>query len=238
MPARTLFRSFARGLLKPVLAQIGEEQRPGEGPNTPTLRDMLQSTLGHLGDEAVIARARQMLSNGGGTPDEQRTALDIAAETADAAEFDTLIDRARKSGDPLDKERIYDSLSGVADPDLARRMIAIALTNEIPAGSNAGLLGELAYDHADLVWSDAVPHVKDAASGLTRDQQWEVVEAAAGQFSDPNRIAEVQAYIDANVPLDARRPFVGAIAAIKDNHRIATQVLPSLDQWIASQNKL
>jgi aminopeptidase N len=236
-PARAAFRNFARGLLKPVLARIGEKPRAGESPNMPSLRDMLASTLGHLGDQAVITRARELLAGGTGTPDEQRAALDIAAEAADAAEFDVLLDRARKSGDPLDKERIYESLSAVADPSLATRMIAIALTDEVPAGSNAGMISRLAYYHPDLVWSEAIPHIADPKSGLSRDEQWSVVQAAASNFSDLGRIPEVQGYIDANVPADAHHPFVGTVAAIKDNNRVDVVVLANFDQWIAAQNK-
>jgi aminopeptidase N len=232
---RAAFRSFARGLLAPVLTKIGEEPRTGENPNTPVLRDVLTSTLGHLGDEAIIARAQQTLAGSTGTPDQQRTALDIAAETADAAEFDSLLDRARKAADPLDKEQIYEALSDVADAALAKRMLAIVQTNEIPAGSAAGLMSELAYHHPDLVWSEAVPHLADPGSGMARDEQWDVVQAAASELADPDRIPEVQSYIDANVPADARRPFTGTIAAIRDNQRIATRVLPSLDRWIAAQ---
>jgi len=236
-PSRFAFRSFAHNLLAPVLTQIGEEPRPGESPNAPALRDLLTSTLGHIGDAAVIARARQLLASGGGSPDEQRTALDIAAETADPAEFDLLLDRARKSEDPLDKERFYESLSGVADPDLAKHMLTIALSNEVPADSTAELISEIAYEHPALVWSAAVPHLAELSSGMTHDEQWEVATAAAGELSDPARIPEVQAYIDANVPADARRPFTAAIAAIQANHRIATRVLPALDGWIHAQEK-
>jgi aminopeptidase N len=236
-PSRAAFRGLARALLAPALTQIGEEPRTGENPNMPVLRDALTSTLGHLGDEAIIARSRQTLMSNTGSPDEQRTALDIAAETADAAEFDFLLDRARKAIDPLDKEQIYEALSGVADPVLAKRMLAIARTNEIPAGSAAGLISELAYQHPDLVWSEAVPHLADPGWGMAHDEQWSIVQAAAGELTDPDRIPEVQSYIDANVPADARRPFTGAIAAIRDNQRIATRVIPWLDHWIATQGK-
>jgi aminopeptidase N len=236
-PGRAAFRLFARGLLAPVLAQIGDEPRLGESPNTPVLRDVLTSALGHLGDDAIIARARQTLASNTGTPDEQRTALEIAAETADAAEFDFLLERARNAGDPLDKEQIYGALSGVADPALAKRLLAIALTNEVPAGSAAGLISGLAYHHPDLVWSEVAPHLAEPALGLARDEQWGVVEATARELSDPARIPEVQSYIDANVPEDARRPFTGAIAAIRGNQRITMRVLPALDRWIAQQGK-
>jgi aminopeptidase N len=64
-----------------------------------------------------------------------------------------------------------------------------------------------------------------------------LVTEIAARLSDPARIAEVEAYIDQNVPADAQRPFSGAIAAINQNQRIAARVLPELDRWIASQGK-
>jgi hypothetical protein len=185
----------------------------------------------------VIAQARQTLASGSGTAEQQRTALEVAAEQADASEFDTLLDRARKTQDPLDKEEIYEALGNVQDPSLAERMIAIALTNEVPAGSNVDVLVPLGTNHPDLVWTDALPHLADPAAGMTRDLQWALVQAVAEKFSDPSHIADVQNYIDKNVPADARRPFLGTIAAIRDNQRIATRVLPALDHWIAAQEK-
>jgi aminopeptidase N len=116
-------------------------------------------------------------------------------------------------------------------------MIAIALTNEVPAGSNIDVLIPLGINHPDLVWTDAVPHLADPAAGLTKDAQWAAVSEIAKRFSDPARITDVQAYIDRNVSPDARRPFLGTMAAIRDNQRIAAGVLPALDHWIAAQKK-
>ncbi|MGH6879088.1 MAG: M1 family metallopeptidase, partial [Rhizomicrobium sp.] len=236
-PARAAFRAFARGLLTPVLARIGDEARAGEDPDTPLLRDDLTKTLGYLGDEAVIACARRMAAAGSGTAEQQRAALEVAAEQADGATFDSLLDRARASKDPLDRERLYEALGGVEDPALARRLIAIALTGELPAGSNANVLSVLAENHPDLLWTDAVPHLADPAVGMTKDERWDLVTEIAGRLSDSARIPEVRAYVDRNVPADVLRPFAGAIAAIRQNARIAARVLPELDAWIANQEK-
>ncbi|HEX4080408.1 MAG TPA: M1 family metallopeptidase [Rhizomicrobium sp.] len=236
-PTRAAFQAFARSLLAPVLAHIGSEARPGEAPDISLLRSALTKTLGYLGDEAVIATARRMMASGSGTVELQRAALEIAAEAAGPTEFDSLLDRARKTVDPLEKEHIYEALAGVEDPALAKRMIAIALSNEVPAGGNVDVLSELVQNHPDLVWTDAVPHLAEPAAGITRDEQWDVVMETARRLSDPARIPEVQAYVDTNVSPDAQRPFTGAVAAIRQNQRIAARVLPELDRWIASQGK-
>ncbi|HEY6578160.1 MAG TPA: M1 family metallopeptidase, partial [Rhizomicrobium sp.] len=236
-PARASFRAFARGLLSPVLARIGDEARGGEDANTAMLREDLTKTLGYLGDDAVIARARRNLKDGSGAAQQQRSAVEVAAEQADGTIFDLLLERARKSQDPLDKERLYEALGGVENPALALRMIAIALDSELPAGSNANVLSVLAENHPELVWSDAVPHLADPAVGMTKDEQWSLVAEVCARFADPARAAQVQAYVDRNVPADARRPFIGAIAAIHENARIAARVLPELDRWIARQEK-
>jgi aminopeptidase N len=236
-PARAAFRTFSRNLLAPVLARIGNDARSGEAQDVSLLRSALTNSLGHLGDDAVIAAARLTVASAKGAADQQRTALEVAAEAASPQEFDSLLDRARKTVDPLEKEQIYEALGGVQDAALAKRMVAVALSNEIPAGGNADVLSELAENHPDLVWTDAVPHLADPTAGIARDQRWELVGQIAGRLSDPARIPELQAYVAQNVPADARRPFSGAIASISQNKRIATRVLPELDHWIASQGK-
>ncbi|HEY3639114.1 MAG TPA: M1 family metallopeptidase [Rhizomicrobium sp.] len=234
---RTAYRTFARNLLSPALAQIGMDPRAGDTADVTLLRDALIETLGHLGDEAVIAHERQLMTAGTGSAEQQNTALGVVAEQADEAEFDKLLDQARKTEDPLDKGRFYDALGGVADPALARRMITIALSNEVPAGSNEDILDSLAEFHPDLVWTEAVPHLADPAAGISKGEQWRTTAAIARLLSDPARIADVQAYIDRNVPEGARRPLMGAIAAIHRNQRISMRILPLLDFWIASQTK-
>ena len=135
-PDRDSFRAAARDLLAAVMRNIGADARAGEGANVAVLRNTLTQALGRFGDKAVVARARQILSSGSGTAEQQRTALNVNAAQADAATFDALLARARKTIDPLEKERIYVALGGVQDEALAKRMIAIALSSEVPAGSN------------------------------------------------------------------------------------------------------
>ena len=49
--------------------------------------------------------------------------------------FDALLLRAQQTSDPLLKLHLYSALASVADPALARRMIDVALGDEVPAGA-------------------------------------------------------------------------------------------------------
>ncbi len=234
-PDRAGFRGMARALLGAVLQNIGSDARGGEGANVAVLRNSVTQALGIFGDKMVVARAWQIFSSGKGTAELQRTALGVAVAQADAGMFQTLLARARKTSDPLDKERFYDALGGVQDPALAKQMIAIALSREVPAGSYGDILGPLAENHPDLVWVEAVPHLNDPGAAIARITQWLIADYVAEQSADPARLAQVQAYEEKNVPAEARKPFAGVAVAIRQNQYIATQVLPELDRFMVDR---
>jgi hypothetical protein len=182
----------------------------------------------------VIANARKLFEQGGGTVAEQRTALDIVAEHADVNTFDLLLARAAKTLDPLEKQHITEALAGVSDPALAHRFAVIALGRDVPAGSAPRLLIGLAQRHADAVWEILAPRLDTAGLPIDKTDQWETAGRIAAHSADPQRIAELEAYEARSVPAEARKPFLGSIASIRQNQRIATHVLPLLDRWIAT----
>jgi aminopeptidase N len=231
-PARTRFQKFALGLLQPVAGGLGAPS-PNEGTNIQDLRSSLARALGRFGDTAVIASARRTVGDGTGTAAQQRTALEVAAASADDATFSELVDRASKTYDPLEKQQIYMALSSVRDPALARRVVAAVLNGAVPAGTAAAILAGVAREHPGIGWKEIVPQLDNPAAAIVRDAQWRLVVAIAGLSSDPRTISEVRAYTDKNVPVDARKPFDGAVAEIEMNQRVASTVIPQLDDWIS-----
>jgi hypothetical protein len=71
---------------------------------------------------------------------------------------------------------------------------------------------------------------------LSKDQRWSAAAEIAGFSSDTQRIAELQAYEERSVPPEARKPFLGSIASIRQNQRIRASILPVIDRWIAARN--
>jgi aminopeptidase N len=233
-PQRAAFRGWVLRLLVPVAEGIGTTARANEPSNVQVLRGQLRETLGRMGDTATIADAGQQLKSGAGSAAEQRTAVNIVGAQADTGTFDALLARARQTTDPLDKAHLFRALAGVADPALARRMVDIALTDQVPAGSNDHLLGELAQRHPDMVWATLAPRLDDPQLPFSRTQRWLLAGEIAGYSSEPGRIADLEAYEARSVPPEARKPFLESVASIRRNQRIVSRVLPEIDRWIAA----
>jgi aminopeptidase N len=234
-PQRAAFRRFALDVLVPLAIRLGPRGAVKEASNIEILRSQLQETEGRFGDAEVIATARRRLDSAEGTPAEQRTAIDIVAAQADATTFDALLSRAKQIGDPLEKLHLFRALAGVTDPTLARRMIDIALGDEVPAGTSPGLISRLARRHPDMVWEVLAPQLDDPKLPLSKAQRWNLAADVAGFSSEPQRIADLEAYEARSVPPEARKPFLSSVADIRRNQRIAKSVLPDIDRWIAAR---
>lgn len=230
-PQRAAYRGFALRLLAPLAARLGSAPAPNESSNIAVLRTALSEAQATFGDTAVIDRARKTFDSQRGTAAEQRTALSIVAAHADVTTFDALLDKAR-SADPLEKEHIFEALSNVSDPMLARRMVDIALGDDVPTGSSPTLLSRLARKHPDMVWQVIAPRLDDPMLHLDRPERWELAASIAASSANPARIADLKAYESRSVPVDSRRPLLAAEAAIRENQRMAAKVLPQLNAWI------
>ena len=236
-PQRSAFHRFALELLAPLAVRLGPVGVPDEASNVEILRSALVEAQGRFGDAPTIERARKIIDGAEQTSAAQwRSALVIVANRANFATFDSLLKRARDSKDLLEKQRIYEALAGVEEPVLARRMLNIALSDEVPAGTAHSLLWRLARYHPDLAWQVIAPRLSDPKLPFSTAERWRLAQSVAEFSSLPDRIADVEAYEAKNVPADSRKPFLEVIASIRKNQRIASIVLPDIDRWIASRS--
>ena len=233
--ARASFRNFALDVLAPINAQIGQTGVPNESSNVAILRGALMEARGAFGDTALVTLARQRLETGTGEPAEQRSALSVVATQSDQNSFDKLLAHARSTADPLEKQHYFSALAGVVNPVLARRMIDVALSDQVPAGTAPELISSIAEKHPDLVWEVIAPQLDDPILPFDKYQRWGVAGTIAGDSAKSQRIADLEAYEIRSVPVEARKPFLAAIAAIRRNQRIEKDVLPEIDRWIASR---
>jgi aminopeptidase N len=232
---RVAYRRLVLGILAPLAARLGPRSSANEPSNVEILRGQLLETQGRLGDAAVIASARRQLDSGAGSAAEQRTAINIVAAQADPATFDALLSRARQTADPLEKAHLFRALAGVADPALARRMIDVALSDQVPAGSNEGLLVRLAHWHPDMTWEVLAPRLDDPQLPFSKTQRWQIARVIAEYSSQPQRVTDLEAYETHSVPPEARKPFLESVASIRRNQRIVGHVLPDVDRWIGAR---
>jgi aminopeptidase N len=235
-PQRAAFRQLALRILQPLALELRAHNAGSDSSNVEILRSRLQEAEARFGDPEVIADTRRRFDSGQGTPAQLRSAVNIVAAQADAPTFEALMSRAQKTADPLEKLHLFRALADVADPTLARRMIDIVISTQVPAGASANLITVLARRHPDLVWRGLVARFDDPQLPLSKSQRWSVAAEIAGFSSDAQRIADLEAYENRSVPPDARKPFLGSIASIRRNQRIRASVLPAIDRWIAARS--
>lgn len=233
-PSRSAFRREALKLLEPVAGHIGSVPRPGEGPNTPTLRSDLWLAQVRFGDVEAVSRARRIFASGQGSIADRRTALDIVGLAANESTFDALLARAQTAHDPLEKIRILQAMALASDPSLSARMVDIALGPDVPAGSSGELLATAGTENPDSVWRALAPHLAKGPLPIDPLTRWYVVPHIAAGSAEPNRIDDVRHYGEQDMPVDARRPVEAAVASIKLNERVKAAAIPDIDHWVAS----
>lgn len=235
--AKVAYRRFALNLLHPLTERLGYVGRLGEEGDVEILRTSLEEALGIFGDPAVMGWARRGFSDHGASAADRRAALNVVASQADVPTFDSLLAQAEADPDPLTQQHLYEALAGVRDPGLARRMVAIAFGDGPPAGAGPYLLLPLAANHPDLVWDLALPHLQDPKLPLENDMRWRLAVYIASKSALPAREAALKVYEVANVPENARRPFTGALASVRQNRHIAQHAMPEIARWISAQKR-
>ena len=231
--ARDAFRRRAVALLSPLAQRLGDHPTTEEPSNVTSLRATVRTARARLGDAITISWAKQVYDSGEGSAAERRAALDIVAETADAATFGSLLDKARRTQDPQEKGHFFQAMAHVQDTGLSARMVGIALGSDAPAGSAPDLLEIAGKENPDAVWSALSPRLGGKLP-IDEQQAWLVVSDIASGSADPARIADIRAYGEAHVPADARRPIERAVQSIKLNGRVRREAIPEIDRWLAA----
>jgi hypothetical protein len=106
----------------------------------------------------------------------------------------------------------------------------------VPAGTAPELLARLGRRHPDVVWAALAPRLDDPDLPVDKGERWRLAADIAGFSSQSQRIADLEAYEARSVPAEARKPFLESVASIRRNQRIAADVLPEIDRWIAARS--
>ena len=239
LPAQAAWRAFAAGLLRPMLAAIGTQRRPGDTNNTVRLRADLQAALGQMDDPAVLADARALFDRLAAGPEdaldaEQREfAVSTMALHADAGTWDTLHRLAREARTNVVRQQLYDHLAGARDPALAARGLALALSDEPPRTELEGMLDSLAVQHPALAFEGVSAHWAEIAPRLDPSESTYFLPRLVSESPDPALAARLQAFANAHIPASARRDTAKALSNMRYQQRIREQRLPEIGRWLA-----
>jgi aminopeptidase N len=230
-PGHQAFAAYARALIKPVAETLGWEAAPQETPDVVDLRDTLLRDLSRWGDQATIDEAHRRFAAfvhnpGSLSADAQTTLLTIVGQNADAATFAQLHALAKDAKDDTFMERCYVALARVRDPELARQVAQIALSDEIPPQANTlglRLIGALAREHPRLSWDTFIANQERLKKSMSNaDWPLRVAQLTPTVYWDALPLDQLEAWVRANIPKGAADNLA---RGMETAHHLAAQKL-------------
>ena len=224
------FRVRVLALLRPVFKRVGWEAKAGEAPAVAQLREQIIPLLGQFGDAAVREKAQGYAEASFTAPDTvsgpiRLAALPVAAYAADAKAWDTLHERAKVEKGPVAKRLYYGYLGSSANPELAKRALAIALTDEAPVPIRASIIRAVAGEHPELAFNWAIYNVKAVNALLEESTRAGFIPELAGGATDAKVADQVMAFATKTLPVASRGDAMTAASLIR--YRAAVRIAQS-----------
>ena len=238
--AQARVAAYASRKLTPVLAGIGYDARPDEGPQTPVLRSALVSTLGVMGDRAVVAEASRRFAALARDP----AALDgplrnvwlrIIAENADARTWDKLRAMANAAKTDLEKSTTFALLGATKDQALANRALDLALTDEPGKTTSAAIISQVGAEHPMLAVDYVLAHRQQYEALIDVSARSQAIARLGGGSSDPAMVTKLDAYATRYLTPESRKVVDRSISGIKTRIETRTRLKPALTAWFAKR---
>jgi aminopeptidase N len=242
---RRAFQAWAVSLLRPQLARLGWEPRPGESPLDGTLRAQIVNSLGRWGDAEVIARCQALFGeivagNASVPPDLRDPVFQTVGRYADQATYERLHTLARTAQMTQEKRRAYGAMQAALDPTLAKRTLALTLGDELSISENNRNIARVAMngEHADLAWRFTLEHLDPLLAKMTTFGVNQYLPQIAAAFTDAARADELEAVTTKHLPPEALAEAQKTSELIRIRSLVKARELPLIDAWIARQRPL
>jgi hypothetical protein len=143
-----------------------------------------------------------------------------------------LRERAKAEENPVAKALYYGALGDADDEVLARRTLALALTDEAPITVRPNIIASVAGEHPELTFDWAVKNAKQVNALLEESSKSEFIVGLADGGSDLALAKRVGAYASANLPESARGPAKRAINFITFRAKQKARLAPAIGAWL------
>ncbi len=239
LPTQDAYRRYARGILKPIFAEVGWTPERREPADQPLLRAALLDALSQLDDADVVAEAKRRFARLVAHPnsvaaEERRAVLGIAARHADIQTWEKLLRLAKTAPTNVEKERFYILLGRAVDPALADRALDLALKGDLAPTTRPNIIEAVSAEFPEKAFDFVVAHRETVMTWLEPTSRDEYVVDLLGAGQEQRLIDKLRAYAKEHIPETAHR----AADVIEGTIALAVQVrekrLPELDKWIAA----
>jgi len=235
------FRSWARDLFAPVAADVGWERKPGESPETESLRSDLLQALGSIAHdpeaEALSRRLteQELQSPSSVDPEVASSAFAIAAASGDAAFYDKVLEHLKSAKSPEQKALYRQTLISFNDPSLVQRTLRYAVSDARSQDADF-IIGrvmrspqgeKLGWDFVRSRWG-----ATDKKSGAFGGSSAGGLVASTGSFCDPAMRDEVKQFFSEHPVPAAERTLKQALEQIDYCIDIKGRQSPQLASWL------
>jgi aminopeptidase N len=206
------------------------------------MRASLITTLGALGDEAVIAEARRRVRAAQSDPTALPGAIRSAARSVYAAnateeDYNAILTEARGAADFVEQRRLWLQLASAENDALAERTLQMTLGDDIPRQIRAQVIANVAASHPRMAWDFLVANRAAIEAMLDPLQRLEFPANLAAISSDPAMVGELERYAQ-NFPQGSAQDSVAAAQAqIRLRAETIRERMPAVEAWIAQHQQ-
>lgn len=232
--------AYASAKLIPVLTAIGYDAKADEGAQTPVLRASLVSTLGGMGDAAVVAEANARFAKLASDP----AALDgplrnvwlrIIAENADQATWDKLRAMANGAKTDLEKSTLFALLGSAKNKMLAQKALDLALTDEPGKTTSAAIISAVGYEHPMLAVDYVLAHREQYEALIDVSARSQALARLGINSAEPLMATKLDAYATKYLTPESRKVVDRAISTINTRIETRARLKPALTAWFAAK---
>ncbi len=224
----------------PALAKLGMKEKPSDSMLDANLRSALISTLGYMGDKAVVAEANRLFKQLDRNPAAldgplRTTWLGVIAQNADQAAWDKIRKLGQSAESQLVKSTMYRLLGGARDEALAKQALELALTKEPGPTLSSAIIGGVAGDHPDMAIDFALANREAVEALVDVSSKSEFIPGLGNGSSDPDMVGKLEGYAKAHLKPESRKPVDQAIAAIQTRIKAEPRIRAGVSEWLDSQ---
>jgi aminopeptidase N len=238
--AQAKVAAYAARKLSPALAAIGYDAKAGEGAQVPVLRTSLVSTLGSMGDKAVVAEANRrfaaLATNPAALDGPLRNVwLGIIAQNADQATWDKLRVMAKGAQSDLDKSTLYALLGRAKDEKLGQQALDLALTDEPGKTTSAAIISQVGAAHPMQAVDYVLAHKAQYEALIDVSARSQALARLGGGSADPAMVTKLDAYATRYLTPESRKVVDRSIAAIKTRIETRSRLKAPTAAWFAGK---
>jgi aminopeptidase N len=206
----------------------------------PVLRSALVSTLGDMGDKAVVAQANKRFAALATDPAAldgplRETWLAIIANNADQATWDKIRAMAKGAKSDLEKSSLYALLGSAKDEKLAQQALDLAMSDEPGKTTSAAIIGQVGSEHPMLAVDYVLAHRAQYEALIDVSARSQALGRLGGGSADPAMVTKLDAYATQYLMPESRKVIDRSIAAIKTRIETRARLQAPLNAWFTGK---